>query len=179
MHPRLTEIMIFVEEKRRELLDSVEGVPREKLVRRPSPNAWSVAENIEHLRMVESGIAQIIAKRVAQAREAGIGEEQATSSVMPSFARYGATLDSSILKTPERVEPKQNVDVVEALDGLISSREALRSAVAAADGVPLAEIKHTHPVVGELDLYQWLIFVGHHEARHHRQIERTLKSISQ
>jgi len=30
---------------------------------------------------------------------------------------------------------------------------------------------------GELDLYQWLIFVGQHEGRHRKQIERTLKSI--
>jgi len=37
--------------------------------------------------------------------------------------------------------------------------------------------KHTHPVLGELDLYQWLIFVGQHEGRHKKQIDRTLKSI--
>lgn len=177
MHARLAEIMDFVEQKRLDLLKSVEGVAREKLGLRPGPNTWSVAENIEHLRMVEAGIARIITKRVGQAREAGIGEEQATSSVMPSFARYAEVLDSSILKTPEGVKPRADVDVAEALDGLASSRAALRSAVAAADGVPLAEIRHTHPVVGELDLYQWLIFVGHHEVRHQKQIERTLKSI--
>lgn len=34
-----------------------------------------------------------------------------------------------------------------------------------------------HPLLGELDLYQWLIFVGQHEGRHKKQIERTLKSI--
>ena len=33
------------------------------------------------------------------------------------------------------------------------------------------------PSVGEIDLYQWLIFVGQHEGRHRKQIERTLKSI--
>jgi hypothetical protein len=127
--------------------------------------------------MVESGIARLITKRVGQAKEAGIGEEQATTSVMPSFERYAAVLDSSILKTPEGAKPNPDVDIAEALHGLATSREALRSAVAAADGVPLAEIKHTHAVVGELDLYQWLIFVGHHEVRHRKQIERTLKSI--
>lgn len=29
----------------------------------------------------------------------------------------------------------------------------------------------------ELDLYQWLIFIGQHEGRHKKQIERTLNSI--
>jgi hypothetical protein len=50
-------------------------------------------------------------------------------------------------------------------------------AVVSASGLSLGEIKHTHPILGELDLYQWLIFVGQHEGRHKKQIERTLKSI--
>ena len=49
--------------------------------------------------------------------------------------------------------------------------------MATADGLALGEIKHDHVVLGELDLYQWLIFLGQHEARHTKQIERTLKSI--
>ena len=50
----------------------------------------------------------------------------------------------------------------EALEGLAGSREALRAAIVAANGVALGEIKHTHPILGELDLYQWLIFLGEH-----------------
>jgi hypothetical protein len=73
--------------------------------------------------------------------------------------------------------PRTNIDIGEALDGLGSSREALRAAVVSASGLSLGEIKHTHPVLGELDLYQWLIFIGQHEGRHKKQIERTLKSI--
>ena len=73
--------------------------------------------------------------------------------------------------------PRTNIDISEALDGLESSREALRAAVVSGSGLSLGEIKHTHPVLGELDLYQWLIFVGQHEGRHKKQIERTLKSI--
>jgi len=53
----------------------------------------------------------------------------------------------------------------------------LRAAVVMADGLSLGEIKHNHPILGELDLYQWLIFLGQHESRHRKQIERTLKSI--
>ena len=177
MHPRLAETMTFVEEKRRELLQSLEGVEGEKLCRRAAPDGWSVAEIIEHLRLVESGIARLITKRAGQAREAGLGEEKSTTSVMPSFEGFAATLDAAVLQSPAAVRPRENVDVNEALDGLESSREALRAAVVSASGLSLGEIKHTHPILGELDLYQWLIFVGQHEGRHKRQIERTLKSI--
>jgi hypothetical protein len=114
---------------------------------------------------------------VGQAREAGLGEEKSAASVMPSFDRHSALLEGTVLKSPEMVLPRTDVDFKDALDGLESSREALRAAVVSANGLALGEIKHTHPVLGELDLYQWLIFVGQHEGRHRKQIERTLKSI--
>ena len=171
--------MDFVEEKRRELLQSFEGVPSEKLSRRANPTTWSVAEILEHLRMVESGVARIISKRVAKAREEGLGEETSTSSVMSSFAPRAAKLDAGTLQSPALVQPRTNIDFSEARQGLENSREALRAAVVSAGGLAIGDIKHTHIVLGELDLYQWLIFVGHHEARHRKQIERTLKSLPQ
>ncbi|MFL5639218.1 MAG: DinB family protein [Gemmatimonadaceae bacterium] len=177
MHARLAETMGFVEEKRKELLQSFEGVPGDRLCRRAASDGWSVAEILEHLRMVESGVARLITKRATQAREAGLGNETSTASVMPSFDRHAAMLDGATLKSPPTVQPRSDVDISEALDGLQSSREALRAAIVAANGLALGEIKHTHPVVGELDLYQWLIFLGQHEGRHRKQIERTLKSI--
>ena len=171
--------MSYVEEKRRELLESFEGVPGERLGRRAGPTGWSVAEILDHLRIVETGIARIITKRVAKAREEGLREETQTSSVMPSFEPHAAKLDSGTLQAPALIQPSPNVDINEALNGLKSSREALRAAVVSADGLAIGDIKHTHMVLGELDLYQWLIFVGHHEARHRKQIERTLKSLPQ
>ena len=177
MHARLAETMTFVEEKRRELLQSFEGVEGERLCRRAAPDGWSVAEILEHLRLVESGIARLITKRSGQAREAGLGEEKSTTSVLPTFDRFAATLDGAVMQSPAAVRPRENVDISEALDGLESSREALRAAVVSASGLSLGEIKHTHPILGELDLYQWLMFIGQHEGRHRKQIERTLQSI--
>ncbi len=171
--------MSYVEEQRRELLKSIDGVPGERLCRRADPSGWSVAEILEHLRMVESGVARLITKRVAKAREEGLGAETQTSSVMGSFEPHAARLDSGRLQAPTLIQPRADVDISEALEGLETSREALRAAVVSADGLAIGEIKHTHMILGELDLYQWLIFVGHHEARHRKQIERTLKSLPQ
>ena len=96
---------------------------------------------------------------------------------MPSFESYAATLAGAVLQSPEGVRPGAEVDHREALAGLETSREALRAAASAANGLALGEIKHTHPILGELDLYEWLIFLGQHEERHRKQIERTLQSI--
>jgi DinB superfamily len=177
MHARLAEAMDYVEERRKELLQSFEGVPGDRLCRRPSEEGWSVAEILEHLRMVEAGVARLITKRVGQAREAGLGEERSTDPVLPTFDQHSERLESAVMQSPPTVVPRANIDINEAVDGLESSREALRAAAVSANGLSIGEIKHTHVILGELDLYQWLIFVGQHEGRHKRQIERTLKSI--
>ena len=177
MHARLAEAMDYVEEKRKELLQSFAGTPADRLARKPSDGAWSVAEILDHLGIVESGVARLIAKRVAKAREAGLGEEKSTESVLASFDRQRAKLETMKMQSPTSVEPRVNADLAEALEGLKNSRESLRAAALAANGLSLSEIKHTHPFLGELDLYQWLIFLGQHEARHRKQIERTLNSI--
>jgi DinB superfamily len=177
MHERLAEAMDYVEEKREQLLDSLNGMSEDTLQYRVAEGSWTVAEILEHLRLVESGVARLIAKRVAQARDAGLGEEQSTDSVMPSFAPYRERLESAVLQSPEGVRPRADVDYQGALNGLGISRDALRAAAASANGLALGEIKHTHPILGELDLYQWLLFLGQHEERHRKQIERTLQSI--
>jgi DinB superfamily len=177
MHARLAEAMDYVEERRKELLQSFEGVAGDRLCQRPANKGWSVAEILEHLRMVEAGVARLITKRVGQAREAGLGEERSTDPVLPTFDKHRAKLESAVMEAPATVHPRANVDINEAVEGLESSREALRAAAVSADGLSIGEIKHTHAILGELDLYQWLIFVGQHEGRHRKQIERTLKSI--
>src|SRR6476619_3215230 len=106
MHARLAETMNFVEEKRRELLKSFDGVPGDKLCLRANPSGWSVAEILEHLRMVESGIARLITKRVAKAREEGLREETSTSSVMSSFDSHAAKLEAGLLQAPSLVQPR-------------------------------------------------------------------------
>jgi len=169
--------MDYVEERRKELLRSFEGVPGDRLCQRATPEGWSVAEILDHLRMVEAGVARLITKRVAQAREAGLGEEKSTEPVLPTFDQHSAQLENAVMQSPATVVPRANIDINEAVEGLEGSREALRAAAVSANGLSIGEIKHTHQILGELDLYQWLIFVGQHEGRHKKQIERTLKSI--
>src|SRR2546423_4812284 len=118
MHPRLAETMTFVEEKRRDLLKSVEGVEGERLCRRAATDGWSVAEILEHLRMVEAGVARLITKRVNQARPAGLAEESSTSPVLPSFDKHGAFLDRTVLQSPAGGQPRANIDMPEDLDGV-------------------------------------------------------------
>ena len=53
--------------------------------------------------------------------------------------------------------------------GGIASRVNL-AAIARGDGLALSQVEHPHPIFGPLNLYQWVAFVGAHEARHAAQI---------
>ena len=74
------------------------------------------------------------------------------------------------LVAPEAVRPTPDAGADEATTALREARAALTASLLAADGLALGEIVHTHPALGDLDLYQWVLFVGLHDRRHARQI---------
>ena len=178
MHTRLAEAMKYVEEKRAELLKRLEGADAGLMSQRPAEDKWSVAEVLDHLQMVEAGVARLIARRVTKARQGGLRNEESTESILGSIDFMGPTLDNGRIEAPEQVRPRSDADPGQAMAALAAAHQSLREAAALADGLALGEIKQTHAVLGELDLYQWIVFLGRHEARHTRQIERTLNSFS-
>lgn len=176
MHARLAEVMDYLEKKREELHRSFAGVSQHPM-RRHVEEGWSVAQIIEHLRLTESSVAKLLSTRARDARANGIGEERSTESVLKDLDHLGIEASTAYMEAPSIVRPRPDVDVTAAIAGLEESRKALREAAASASGLALAEIKYKHYAFGELDLYQWLVFLGQHEGRHTRQILRTLKAI--
>lgn len=174
MHPRLAEVMRYVELKREELLRSVDGVSPHRLAGRVSEETWSAAEILEHLRLVELSVAKVITVRAEEARMRGVGQESSETSVLGTIDHFGIAEGATPMIVPSIVRPEKNPDAGAALAGLATSRAALRAAVDSANGLALGEVKQVHRALGDLDLYQWIVFLGQHEARHTRQIERTL-----
>jgi hypothetical protein len=68
--------------------------------------------------------------------------------------------------------PRGELGMDAAWAALDERRSALLEAVRAADGRAIGAIRFPHPVFGELNAYQWLVFVGAHEARHTAQVPR-------
>jgi hypothetical protein len=168
----LAELSDFLARQRDALLDVVAGVPEADRDRRPAAGGWSIAEVLEHLRIVETGTATLLAKRAARAREAGVGADGDTSSVLGRLDHARVTESPDRLTAPELVRPSAEVRATDVLVGLETSRAALLDSIGQLDGVDPTRVTARHAVLGELDAYQWLLFVGQHEARHARQIAR-------
>jgi hypothetical protein len=181
MHPRLAEISEHLAHQRRFLLEVASAVPADSWQARPSNDQWTVSEILEHLYRVDRSVAAVLSKRIAKAREAGHPAETETSSVLGTLDQFRVSEVVRKLVAPEPVIPTENADR-ETVERLLSeSRAALNAAITSGDGLALGSIKHTHLRLGELDLYQWMLFVAGHEKRHTaqlREVARQLVSVS-
>jgi hypothetical protein len=178
MHSRLAELSEHLAAQRRELLDVASGVPADSWQTRPGADRWSVSEILQHLHQVEMGCAAVLSKRITQAREAGHPAERETSSVLGTLDQFGVSQLDRKLVAPERVQPAENPDRETAERRLAASRAALLAAMESGDGLALGEIRHTHLRFGELDLYQWCLFVAEHEKRHVTQLRGVVAQLA-
>jgi hypothetical protein len=178
LHPRLAELTDLLDEHRATLLAVVDTVPAAERERRAVPDGWSVAEVLDHLARVEGGTARLLAKRIARARESGVGADAEVDSVRHRMDRYDVAGGGTRRVAPELVAPGAGATAADALAALRASREALLATIRDADGVDLAQVRATHAAFGELDGYQWLLFVGQHELRHARQIRAIQRALA-
>ena len=153
-----------------ELRRAVEAVPVALRSRRPAPDRWSVAEVVDHVAIVEEQILQLFTRLVTEARGKGLGPEPASGPI-PSSVDIGRVRDRTRRLTARAaIQPRTGIEWAAAWERLECARTATREAVRDADGLALAEVSAPNPVLGPLNLYEWILFVAGHEARHAEQI---------
>lgn len=172
MHPPLQELADLLDRERAALLAVWHRIPAADRERRAAPDQWTPAEVLAHLGLVESGSARLLARRLARAREAGLGAETDHGSRVGALDAFDIAGSPARLVAPDAVVPPAGVQADDAEAGLAESRAALRALTADADGLALGEVKATHMRFGELDMYGWLVFLARHEARHASQLRR-------
>ncbi|MEO7713412.1 MAG: DinB family protein [Gemmatimonadaceae bacterium] len=177
MHPRLTELLDYVDAQRSALLSAVSALPSERWVERPDPTRWSVVDLLEHLYRVEHSCAHVIARGVEAARASGHPEETESHSVLAALDAFAIPDRSQRREAPERVAPTGGWSPGEAREKLNTSRAELHAAMRAGDGLKLGSIRQTHARLGELDLYGWILFIGKHEARHVQQAREIVEQV--
>jgi hypothetical protein len=82
------------------------------------------------------------------------------------------------INAPESARPADSRPVAESLAALRDSRAALHALRPRLERLDAHALRFPHPAWGPLNLYQWLLFVGAHEARHLAQIEALKESMN-
>jgi uncharacterized damage-inducible protein DinB len=176
-NPRVVELVDYIVRQRSVLLAAVSAVPKAQRDICVTPDAWSVAGVLEHLHRVETGIARLLVRSVERARASGVGAESEVGSLLGSLDSFGLSQRDRRMEAPGPVLPRGEFNASQALMALAASRNALLAAVREGDGLALSEITFPHPLLGPLNLYQWVLFVGQHEARHAGQIREIGRSL--
>lgn len=166
----VAEIYELIERTREQFYGRVEGLSDEQAGARPSPDAWSVAEIAEHLALIERGLLRMMKGVLAQAEAAGGAGEMRPFTLDQHVER--ARTEKYV--APEIARPKGEARLADSLAHLRRSREELRALRPRIEAADLNATSYPHPAFGPLNVYQWLAFIGVHEARHLRQVEALL-----
>lgn len=165
-------ILKHLAESRERLLGTVRGLSSEQLHYRPASGRWTVSENVEHLTTVEGRVLGLIQKTLSEGpssskRSAMEGKDSVLiEDVAGRIQRFQA---------PEYLEPKGRWPDDQLLHAFEATRRQTQDFASVTDG-DLRRHFYPHPVLGELDLYQWLLLISAHCDRHRVQSEEVMAS---
>jgi hypothetical protein len=179
MRRKTAELFEYMDSTRARLLDCARDMNQSFAAIRPREGEWSAAENLAHLALVEANVATLMEKTIAAAREQGIGPDTSDESFMNSLDKWRVPEPHTRLTAPTRIVPDGGKSVSESIAALEETRTRLKRIILQNADVDLTAIKRPHPVVGELDMYQWGLFVAQHEDRHRKQMERALAEVTE
>ncbi|HKQ53341.1 MAG TPA: DinB family protein [Pyrinomonadaceae bacterium] len=166
----VAEIYEGIERTREQFYSRVEGLSDEQAGARTSPEGWSVADIAEHLALIERSLLRMMKGVLAQAEAAG-----GAGAMRPfSLEHHEERARTEKYVAPERARPKGEARLADSLAHLRRSREELRALRPRIEATDLNAASYPHPAFGPLNLYEWLAFIGIHEARHLRQAEALL-----
>jgi uncharacterized damage-inducible protein DinB len=178
MHLRTEEVLSFIDRQRKELRAAIDSIPAAARNTQPTANQWSVAQVLDHLTIVETRIAAGVGKWIADAQANGLAQETETTSVAGTIPNEKILDRSRKVEAPEAIRPRTDVDAETAWTELEQARAKLRAAFLTGDGFALGQVVQTHPVLGPINVYQWMLFCASHEGRHTLQIREIAQQLN-
>jgi uncharacterized damage-inducible protein DinB len=162
----IEEASRYLAETRGRLVDAVNGVTDSQWNFKPASGCWSIAENVEHVAIVENSFLKNVAARFPEAPAAPPNRDLQAED---ERTRQGGVDRSTKYPTPQRGLPAGNWTRQEALQRFATARSRTE------DFLRSSELDHrahviNHPVMGPLDAYQWVLLVAAHTERHLNQI---------
>ncbi len=165
-----------MESERQTLLAELNGHQPEVLCKKPSSDAWSVAEVIMHLTAAEKGAFLYLQKKLEYG---GHKKAAVTSGLKQTLLNLAVSLPIRY-KAPKIVDVKNenNLSFSEAVTNWNEVRISLQSAYERMDEAIIDNELFKHPAAGKLNVIQSVKFMRQHMRHHIKQIHRTLSTIT-
>jgi hypothetical protein len=144
------------------LLDAVDGVTENQARWKPSPDRWSILEYTEHLAVSDDGLVALVQKSLQTPAKTETLEERRERE-----NKIRATpIPRGVNKAPHALRPSGRfASLAEAVAAFLAARERTMQ-YASTTQDDLRSHFSPHPVLGELDAYQWLTGNAHHAETH-------------
>lgn len=170
------------------LVMEVKDLPIGWLTYRVRPNAWSVGEIVHHLILTQQQICKAYQKLQAANANQRPGEkgpqkgqtlvQRISYDSFLRFSKFSYTLGKIMkVKAPRPVRP--SIDGIDSriLGQFAGARAQLVTLTEKLITVQMGHVTAPHPLFGELNVWQWLDFVGSHEIHHIEQIKERKKAL--
>ncbi len=158
---RQTAIHLLTE-TRALLVDAVDGVTDAQAKWKPEPDRWSILEYVEHLAVADDGLVALVRRILLTPAKHETAEERAEreKKIRSTSIPRGAN------PAPHALHPNHRfATLAEALEGFLAARvRTLEFAQSTRDD--LRGHFATHPVLGEVDGFQWLVGNARHVTTH-------------
>ncbi len=163
------EAIKYLNETRKNFLAEIKGLSEAQWKFKSAPDRWSVAEVAEHIAVSEETLTGMVTERIMKSPAAPEKKEAAKGK--DDLLRKQVTDRSTKVQAPEMLKPTNrwatesdlakafNASREKTINYVQTSQEDLRSHFGA------------HPLLKDLDAYQWIILVSAHSARHTDQIK--------
>lgn len=169
----LEQAQQFFAHTRRLVLEVTSGLSAEQWQFKPAPDRWSIAENLEHMVIVQERVLGPVLEQLAHAPAAPAGRDwRAVDAII--LERFSDR--SRKVKAPEFIEPGGGLTLDAALDRFSRNYERLNELVESTPGLrehvlespPLRFVTNGEHTVA--DGYQWALTLAAHDERHAGQI---------
>jgi DinB superfamily len=150
-------------------LKSIAGLSEQQWKFKPAPDRWSVAEVSEHIAISESTLLGLVQGKIMASPAAP--EKRADDKFTDQQILAMIPDRSHKAQAPEFLKPTNRWATREELvSAFEKSRDATIDYVRTTND-DLRDHFGTHPTLGTLDAYQWILLISAHSERHTKQIE--------
>jgi hypothetical protein len=161
--------MSYLHATRKQLLDAIEGLSEEQWRWKPAPDRWSVAEVAEHITAAEQFIFEEAVQKLLQGPKAdpqAIAKTKGKDEIIPQRVPDR----SRRVQAPEPIVPVGRFANRAELTAAFRERRDRTIEFIEKTQAELRSYVAPHPALGEIDAYQWVLFLAAHTDRHIRQL---------
>lgn len=169
-----TALVTELQSSHQAVVDTVKGLSPEQLAFKPGPERWSVAECLEHISVTEVALFGYITGKVLATPAAADADRQKAAGKDEGVMTL-VTNRTAKFRAPAEIRPS----------GRFATREAVLQAFDEGRTKTIAYVKTTQQdlrahvlkgAAGEMDGYQWIVYLSGHTRRHLAQINEVMAS---